>query len=1451
MFPTNKFKKILILSVSVLMLLGGVFFFLLSLDSVQTKFAQRITQNVNDNFETNISVEKASIKLNGDVFVRKILVQDHHRDTLLFVDELKTSLNGLDRFLNGNYDFNSIRLDGVQLFLTQYEGENKSSLQKFISKLRDSTKTNRKPFNFKSNTLEINSSVVVVEDLNSKNSKNIFSDIDLKTSDFNFESRVLEVTIESFTGSSRKFGKIDSFKSKLLYSSDSLIANDFNLHLNKNILQGSGAVAFLGGSLANLKPAFFNINIYNSKIHLNEIKSIENYFRKDAYINSNLKVKGTLDNLLVDFNLQNKNEISITASLRVLNGFDRKQLAFNSDNFKIKTSDLGIKNLLSPTEYSKLNRYLAKMKFLNIDSNLSGSSEKITLNSVLDTSIGKFRPSINLINKSELNEWEYIGSIEIEELNLSTLLDRSSVIKSDATLSFEGEIVNGKNKFLNSSGLISKLQVNSNLLQNIRFNISQSGDKTKGSIVSNEIMHDFDLKLFHDAEDKSLEVIGDLNEINLSKLNFAERLNDVKLSSKIKILTQNESNFTSTFGIVLEVPTITNKSGKVEFQDFKLKANSKGLSKSIKIQDSDAINVSLDGDFEYKNFSKHISRLFDNLFFLRNYNSVYPKESFDFDIHLKSKLTEALFPSLSTPDDFFLSGFISSDVKESAVAFDIPILLYKDYEFKGLNYEYDSSNTIYTSFLSADEIRVNSLVANEIFMISTPFNNESKVRIEGVLNNKKSNSFEANLSYTLKDKKTIVDLSKFKINNQKVSWELNSENSGKFIFNSLTNSFNLEQVLINNADQNVSLSGNYKSKNDFDFQIKTNNVLLQDVLPEIENFELKAKLDSEISFYKTPLRNDSEVKMKFSNLNVNDIELGDLLVNSEGNTGLSSYRANASLQKGAEEQMNLSGGILVHDKRTTLDLDLKLNKMDMSFLSKLGKGKITEITSLLTGSFNLWGPLNNLSHSGNLTLDNFNMTVPYTNASYGLSESTKLTLFDQVIKFETSNFFDQHQNTSGVLKGEISHLNFKDWEINFDILTNRLLLMDRPEVENTLFYGSGYLNGGIHIHGPTKNLIIDVDGATAAGTSIVIPWEENTSLADISFIDFIPKSDLNKINIDEEQVSKGITISRGLEMTFDLDVNNNAKVEIVVDQISGSTLTGRGSGNILMETNIDGKFNMWGDFIAYDGIYNFKNFGLIDKKFNVKQGGTIVWEGDPLDAQMNLEAIYEVPGGANPALLVDNPNFNKKIPTNVLIKLEGNLLKPDNPKFEINFPNTSGIVASEINYRLADQQRRQLQAISLLSQGIFVSDVSFSTQGIANNLYEKASDVLSSFLGESDGKLDFGLNYLKGDSRPDLDIRSQDRIGITFVTQISDKVLLNGKIGVPVGGVEETLIVGDVQIDFILNEEGTLKAKVFNRENEFRYISDDLGYTQGIGLSYQVDFETFEGLIQKIISAKK
>ena len=59
-----------------------------------------------------------------------------------------------------------------------------------------------------------------------------------------------------------------------------------------------------------------------------------------------------------------------------------------------------------------------------------------------------------------------------------------------------------------------------------------------------------------------------------------------------------------------------------------------------------------------------------------------------------------------------------------------------------------------------------------------------------------------------------------------------------------------------------------------------------------------------------------------------------------------------------------------------------------------------------------------------------------------------------------------------------------------------------------------------------------------------------------------------------------------------------------------------------------------------------------------------------------------------------------------------------------------------------------------------------------------------------------------------------------------------------------------MQIDLLLNEDGTLRAKVFNRENSIRNFGEEIGYTQGVGLSYNVEFDTFKELLQIIFSGK-
>ena len=87
-------------------------------------------------------------------------------------------------------------------------------------------------------------------------------------------------------------------------------------------------------------------------------------------------------------------------------------------------------------------------------------------------------------------------------------------------------------------------------------------------------------------------------------------------------------------------------------------------------------------------------------------------------------------------------------------------------------------------------------------------------------------------------------------------------------------------------------------------------------------------------------------------------------------------------------------------------------------------------------------------------------------------------------------------------------------------------------------------------------------------------------------------------------------------------------------------------------------------------------------------------------------------------------------------------------------------------------------------------------------------------------------------------------------TNINERILIDGKVGVPVGNEEETMIIGNVKLEFLLNKKGDLRARVFNEENEFQYFGDELGYTQGIGVGYQVRFDSLRELVNKIFNKK-
>ena len=114
--------------------------------------------------------------------------------------------------------------------------------------------------------------------------------------------------------------------------------------------------------------------------------------------------------------------------------------------------------------------------------------------------------------------------------------------------------------------------------------------------------------------------------------------------------------------------------------------------------------------------------------------------------------------------------------------------------------------------------------------------------------------------------------------------------------------------------------------------------------------------------------------------------------------------------------------------------------------------------------------------------------------------------------------------------------------------------------------------------------------------------------------------------------------------------------------------------------------------------------------------------------------------------------------------------------------------------------------------------------------------------------MQLGVNYQIGNRQQEI----SDRAQVTLTTQINDRISINGNVGVPVGGINQSYVVGNVEVEMRLNTDGTLTAHVFNRENDLNSntIGQNIGYTQGIGLSYRVDFDDFKELLQKLFKSQ-
>ncbi|MEO7282794.1 translocation/assembly module TamB domain-containing protein, partial [Gelidibacter sp.] len=789
-----------------------------------------------------------------------------------------------------------------------------------------------------------------------------------------------------------------------------------------------------------------------------------------------------------------------------------------------------------------------------------------------------------------------------------------------------------------------------------------------------------------------------------------------------------------------------------------------------------------------------------------------------------NKIVEVFYPDLELGKNTFIKGHLESDQRGFDLTFNSPKIKLLDYFANDIQLKIDNKNPLFNTFIEIDSINTKFYNFSKFNLINVTVRDTLFIKSEFSGGKNNSDLFNLSLFYTIdENNKSVVGFKKSDITIKDSNWYINEDKNqlNKVAFDRDFKEFNISDLVFSHQDEEIQLSGVLRDSTYKDLKLSFHEVDINKITPSLENISFGGILNGTLDVFQQNSIYVPNSNIAIENLKFNDYLLGDFKADIVGNESLTNYSVDLFLSNDNLKSLDATGNIDVSKTRSGIDLDIMFNEFDLEPLNVFGADVINNIRGLVSGDVKVIGSLKKPQIEGELVLDNAGLAIPYLNVDYAFDFDTEVTLKEQRFIFNDVTMTDSEFFSRATLNGFMSHQNFSDWKLGLTIDTNRLLVLNTDDAEDAIYYGTAFMSGRASINGPTDQLVIDVEGSTAQGTVFKIPLNDVESFGDNSYIHFLTPEE-KAARLKGEVIQE--TRVKGLELKFDLDVNQNADIEIVIDRNSGSTIQGSGEGNLLFEINTNGKFKMWGDFSVFKGVYNFSYGGLIQKDLMVEPGGSIIWEGDPLKAEINLKAIYKTE--ANPSVLLDNP-INRSIPVNVEINLTGQLEQPT-PEFVLAFPNASSTVRSELEYRLATKESRENQALFLLATGSFASEISLGQQAYGT-IADRVNSLFNGLLSSEDDKLKLGINFQAGEQTPDY--RSDDRLGLTLSTKISDRVLFNGKVGVPIGGVNETVFAGDAEIELLLNEDGTLSAKFFNRENNIRNFGEEIGYTQGVGLT--------------------
>lgn len=1306
-----------------------------------------------------------------------------------------------------------------------------------------------------------------------------FSSLNLDLTNFKMENNEFEGKVNSAKIQEKSGLSIEEFRTQFVYASQMAYLENLYLKTPKTLLRDNITLNYT--SIDQLSEDLGNVelkaDIRNSQIGFQDILTLVPSLRNTSPFNKypnailavNAQLQGKVDDLFIQ-NLQvsGLDQLKIDANGRIQNAMNPDNLYFD---LNIKEASSSAKTIYNLVPKNTIPSTITLPSFFTIRGMAKGSTEVIDANLKLTSTLGNADVLANLDMRRK-NQELYDVKANLKDLKIGTIIQNNDLGAITARISAKGESFDFKRANADLTGDVTYLDYNGYRYQNMDL----VGKIRNGNyeIELNSKDPNADLNLLasgnYNESNSTVKLNGSIIKLDLNKLGFYQE--PLILAGNIDADFTNLNPDELNGYLNLQNFAMSDTEEVFPIQEMNLVAFSDADSTKINFN-SQIADVKLKGKYKLTQIFGSLQQTLNQYYQFQTQNSTQKIDSnqyFTLDAKIKNDdLIRKFLPDLNSFQTVGIRAEYNADLEKIELDAQIPQLHYGDFIVENVLLTVANENQVLQYDLKVAALNNESFALDRLSVSGDIAENQINYTIT------KKDEKEENQFIIAGNLKSVDEITEISLNPNGLildykNWNVAENNKiqlspNGILADNFTLSSNGNQISVQSETQDFNSPLNVGFQN---FEIATITEIIKK-----DSLLAEGTINGNVQ-----LRDLTENLTFSSDLTVSDFKfygspIGDLAVKVDNE---SAQLLNADVQlTGNNNDVQILG--TYNTTSSSFDLNMDINQIQMESVQGFSMNQISNTEGYLSGNLKITGTTEAPRILGNLKFNDVGLMITQTGSDFR-NINDKIDFTQRGIEFDHFQIKDKEGNSLDI-NGQILTQTYRDFAFNLDVKADDFKVVDSEENKEAIMYGTLAIDADLQIRGNLDLPKVDGSLAVTEATdfTFVLPQSSPSLQERDGIVEFIDKDQpvLNETLVEDALSSQ--TNFKGMDVNVNIELNKEAKMSIIIDKANGDFIELQGEAELTGGIDPSGKTTLVGVFQVEEGGYEL-SVSMLKRRFDIQKGSTITWTGEPTAATLDITAVYKTE--AAPIDLLEQQlsgisgsemnQYKQRIPFNTLLKLQGELMKP-----EISFDITTDDENSSISSTVLDNTKAKLaqlrteesemnkQVFALLLLNRFVGENPFDSnsglsaealarQSVSKILSQQLNNLTSDLIKGVD--LNFDLESSEDYSSGQKNTRTDLNVGVS-------KRLLDDRLKVSVGsnfGLEgdarqneqTTNIAGDVTIDYSLSRDGRYMLRAY-RKNEYQVALQGQIVETGIGFIITLDYDQFREIFQKSKSNRK